>query len=66
MQRKSKIDCLNCCFRILQKMAAKKILILNGHPDKESYNYALAEAYFKGAIGIRSRCSNHTYSGFTF
>jgi NAD(P)H dehydrogenase (quinone) len=30
-------------------MAAKKILILNGHPDKESYNYALAEAYFKGA-----------------
>ena len=30
-------------------MAAKKILIINGHPDKESYNFALAEAYLKGA-----------------
>lgn len=27
-----------------------KILIINGHPDKESYNFALAEAYKKGAI----------------
>jgi len=27
----------------------KKILIINGHPDKESYNFALAEAYKKGA-----------------
>jgi len=25
------------------------ILIINGHPDKESYNWALAEAYKKGA-----------------
>ena len=24
------------------------ILIINGHPDKESYNYALSQAYFKG------------------
>lgn len=28
----------------------KKILIINGHPDKESYNFALAEAYKKGAL----------------
>ncbi len=27
----------------------KKILIINGHPDQESYNTALAEAYVKGA-----------------
>jgi len=27
----------------------KKILIINGHPDKESYNYALSEAYKIGA-----------------
>ncbi len=27
----------------------KKILLINGHPDKESYNHALAEAYKKGA-----------------
>jgi NAD(P)H dehydrogenase (quinone) len=28
----------------------KKILIINGHPDKESFNFALANAYKKGAI----------------
>lgn len=27
----------------------KKILVINGHPDKESFNYALSEAYIKGA-----------------
>ncbi len=27
----------------------KKILIINGHPDKESFNFALADAYRKGA-----------------
>ena len=28
----------------------KKILIINGHPDKESFNWALAESYRVGAI----------------
>lgn len=28
----------------------KKILIINGHPDKESFNFGLAEAYKKGAM----------------
>ena len=27
----------------------KKILIINGHPDAESFNYGLSEAYKKGA-----------------
>ncbi|MGB0838525.1 MAG: NAD(P)H-dependent oxidoreductase [Chitinophagales bacterium] len=27
----------------------KNILLINGHPDKESYNFALAAAYQKGA-----------------
>ena len=27
----------------------KKILIINGHPDKESFCFALAESYKKGA-----------------
>lgn len=27
----------------------KKVLIINGHPDEESYNFALAGAYRKGA-----------------
>ena len=26
----------------------KQILIINGHPDKESFNYALSAAYIKG------------------
>ena len=30
-------------------MSRKKILIINGHPDQESFNYALSEAYRKGA-----------------
>ncbi len=28
----------------------KKILIINGHPDKESFNWALTDSYKKGAI----------------
>lgn len=28
----------------------KKILIINGHPDQESFNFALSAAYKKGAI----------------
>jgi putative NADPH-quinone reductase len=31
-------------------MQHKKILIINGHPDKESYCFALADAYKKGAL----------------
>lgn len=27
----------------------KKILIINGHPDKESFNFALSESYKNGA-----------------
>ncbi|MEQ8422443.1 MAG: NAD(P)H-dependent oxidoreductase, partial [Arenibacter algicola] len=26
----------------------KQILIINGHPNKNSYNYALSDAYIKG------------------
>ena len=31
-------------------MKNKKILIINGHPDKESFNFGIADAYKKGAI----------------
>ncbi|MEO5595100.1 MAG: NAD(P)H-dependent oxidoreductase [Chitinophagaceae bacterium] len=31
-------------------MASKKILIINGHPDQESFNFALSAAYKRGAI----------------
>ncbi len=30
---------------------SKKILIINGHPDTESYNFALSDQYIKGATG---------------
>lgn len=29
---------------------AKKILIINGHPNKESLNFGFAAAYKKGAL----------------
>ena len=29
-------------------MGKKKILVINGHPDKESFNYGLFEAYKNG------------------
>jgi len=31
------------------QMKHKKILLINGHPDRESFNYALAEAYRNGS-----------------
>ena len=27
----------------------KQVLVINGHPDIHSFNYALSEAYIKGA-----------------
>ena len=30
-------------------MSASKILIINGHPDQESFNFALSKAYISGA-----------------
>lgn len=30
-------------------MIKKKILILNGHPDKDSFNFGIAKAYKQGA-----------------
>ena len=35
-------------------MPTKKILIINGHPDKESFNSALVEAYKKGALSANA------------
>jgi NAD(P)H dehydrogenase (quinone) len=34
----------------------KKILIINGHPDKKSFCFALAESYKKGADSCGSEC----------
>lgn len=31
---------------------SKKILIINGHPNKDSFNFGLAEAYKKGAVNV--------------
>jgi NAD(P)H dehydrogenase (quinone) len=34
----------------------KNILIINGHPDKESFCFALAESYKKGAVAAGANC----------
>lgn len=34
----------------------KKVLVINGHPDKESFCYALAERYKKGADAAGAEC----------
>ncbi|GHU67096.1 hypothetical protein FACS189413_01250 [Bacteroidia bacterium] len=36
----------------LHKME-KKILIINGHPDRESFNYVLHEAYKESALSVK-------------
>ena len=33
---------------------SKKIVIINGHPDKESFNFALMDAYKKGILSSNS------------
>lgn len=35
---------------------ARNILIINGHPDKESYNFALSSAYKTGAEAAGANC----------
>ncbi len=35
----------------------KNILIINGHPDKESFCFALAKSYKKGATDSRATCT---------
>ncbi|MEM6697205.1 MAG: NAD(P)H-dependent oxidoreductase [Bacteroidota bacterium] len=32
----------------------KQLLIINGHPDKESFNYALSDAYQEGATQVNT------------
>ena len=34
----------------------KKILLINGHPDKESLCFSLAESYQKGALASDAEC----------
>ncbi|WNJ17103.1 NAD(P)H-dependent oxidoreductase [Pontibacter sp. G13] len=44
----------------------KNILIINGHPDKESFNFALAEAYRKGAESQSVEITQINLSELTF
>ncbi len=37
-------------------MTPKKILIINGHPDKESFCFELAKKYLKGAESTKAVC----------
>jgi putative NADPH-quinone reductase len=47
-------------------MPPKKILIINGHPDKVSYNFALAAAYKKGAVATGAEVKELIISELSF
>lgn len=44
----------------------RQVLIINGHPDKESFNYALSEAYIKGANTTNSVLTQINISDLDF
>lgn len=44
----------------------KHVLIINGHPDKQSYNYALSEAYKTGAQKANAAISQIKISDLNF
>lgn len=44
----------------------KKILIINGHPNAESFNFGLAESYYKGAIASGTQVENITIAELKF
>lgn len=44
----------------------KQVLIINGHPDKQSYNYALSDAYAKGASETNATVSQINISELEF
>jgi NAD(P)H dehydrogenase (quinone) len=44
----------------------KKILIINGHPNKESLNFGFAEAYKKGALQSKAEVEELTISNLNF
>ncbi len=45
---------------------AKKIVIINGHPNKDSFNFALAAAYKKGALESHAQVKEITLSELNF
>ncbi|MFC4476264.1 NAD(P)H-dependent oxidoreductase [Flavobacterium chungangensis] len=44
----------------------KKILIINGHPNDESFNFGIAESYQKGAIASGAQVETITIANLNF
>lgn len=44
----------------------KKILIINGHPNAESFNFGIAESYLKGAINSGATVETITIANLNF
>ncbi|WP_202702713.1 NAD(P)H-dependent oxidoreductase [Flavobacterium sp. UGB4466] len=44
----------------------KNILIINGHPNPSSFNFAIAESYFKGAIASKATVDTITIAKLDF
>lgn len=47
-------------------MTIKKVLIINGHPNSESFNFALVEAYKSGALKSNAEVQSITVSQINF
>lgn len=45
---------------------SKKILIINGHPNKESFNFGIAESYKKGALSSGAEVKEIVIAELTF
>jgi putative NADPH-quinone reductase len=44
----------------------KNILIINGHPNSSSFNFAIAESYLKGAIASKATVDTITIAKLDF
>ena len=44
----------------------KKIAVINGHPNKESFNFAIVEAYSTGARSSAAEVREITLAEMTF
>jgi len=44
----------------------KKILVINGHPNHESFNFGLADSYLKGAVASGAKVETITIAALKF
>lgn len=60
----SKRKCTNSIFE--KNISMKKILIINGHPNSESFNFGIAESYQKGVVASGATVETITIANLNF